>query len=186
MVDNEFSHCMEGYTPSGGFSLPTTTLTFGAGCEIADRSTGFRFRNVGTPATPVWTMIPSMVAVPLTAAQLIAMYATPVNLIPAVPGKTIIVDSYELNMTTTSTVFTGGGVVAPQYAATANGAGTALTATVAASVVTATAGNSVTSRIPVVQSAIAQAGVGVFLSNQTAAFAAGTGSAVVTMTFHCV
>lgn len=187
--DNDLGHCLYGYTPSGGFSLPTTTLVFAVGCEIVDRSTGFKFRNVGTSTTPVWSMVSTMVEVSLTAAQLIAMYATPVALVPAIPGKSIVLDSFEFVITRTSTAFTGGGVVAAQYDSTAHGAGTALTATLAATIVTGAAGKTITSRIPVVQSDIAQASqesLGVFLSNATAAFAAGTGTAKVRLTFHAV
>lgn len=118
------------------------------------------------------------VAVPLTAAQLIAMYTTPVALIPAgVAGTNILVHKCMFTITTTSTAFTGGGVVAPQIGSTAHGAGTLTTATIAAAVVTAGAGTTYTTVIPV--SYTGTPATGLYISNQTAAFAAGTGTAVV-------
>jgi hypothetical protein len=118
------------------------------------------------------------VAVPLTAANLIAMYTTPVQLIPAgAAGTNIVVHKVMFKMVTTATAFTGGGVLEFQLGNTANGAGTATTATIAAAVVTAGAGTSYTTVIPV--SYTSTAATGLFISNQTAAFAAGTGTAVV-------
>jgi hypothetical protein len=118
------------------------------------------------------------ITVPLTSAQLIAMYTTPVLLIPAgAAGTNIIVDQCLFTMTTTATAFTGGGVVAPQIGTTAHGAGTLTTGTIAAAVVTAGAGTSYTSVIPAAFTGTAATGL--YISNQTAAFAAGTGSAVV-------
>jgi hypothetical protein len=118
------------------------------------------------------------ITVPLTAANLIAMYTTPVALIPAgAAGTNILVHKFMFTMTTTATAFTGGGVVAPQIANTAHGAGTLTTATIAAAVVTAAAGTSYTTVIPV--SYTGTAATGLFISNQTAAFAAGTGTAIV-------
>lgn len=189
LLDNEFNHLVVGATPSIGTGLPTTTLTFGFGARILDRSSSIWYVNRGSTTTPVWEMEPTAITVSLSAADLIAMYTTPVQLIAPVPGKMIVVDSFEFIMTRTSTAFTGGGVVAPQFAATANGAGTAATATIAASVVTGAVGKTYTSRIPVVLSDVASAsaeGIGLYISNQTAAFAAGTGTAAVKINFHLV
>lgn len=168
---------------------PTTASKFALGCIVTDRTTGYRYRNVGTVAVPVWETDIISASVSLSAADLIAMYATPVAIVAAVPGKAIILDSMEFDITRTSTAFTGGGVVAVQYNSTANGAGTATTATIAATVVTGAAGRTITARIPVVQSDIATAsitGIGLFISNATAAFAAGTGTAVVKVKYHLV
>lgn len=174
-------------TASG--TLPTTTLTFSAGCRLVDATTGLSWINTGTATTPLWTTDVSCKQVSLTAANLIAMYTTPVVLIAPMPGYGIVIDSFEFDISRTSTAFTGGGVVAPQYDSTANGAGTLMTATIAATVVTGTVGRTITARIPVVQSDIATAsitGIGIYLSNATAAFAAGTGTAVATIRYHIV
>lgn len=118
-----------------------------------------------------------------------SMYATPIQVVAAVTGKAIFVDSVEFDITRTSTAFTGGGVVNVQLANTANGAGTKVHADIAASVVTGAAGETRTYRIPLVLSDIAASaieGVGLYISNQTAAFAAGTGTARLTVHYHLV
>jgi len=170
---------------------PTTANVFQVGCSITRTDAGVGdtvvFTNIGTAAAPVWGSSQLEETVNLTAAQLIAMYATPVAVVAPVAGKAIFVDSVDFVMTRTSTAFTGGGVVAVQYDSTANGAGTATTATIAATVVTGAAGTTYTYRIPVVQSDIASASIaniGLYISNQTAAFAAGTGTAVLKVRYH--
>jgi hypothetical protein len=167
----------------------TTASTYAVGARITDTITGNVYLNRGTSAAPVWQSEVIATTVALTAAQLIAMYATPVEIVPAVAGKAIILDSMEFVIVRTATVFTGGGVVAVQYNSTANGAGTATTATIAATVVTGAAGTSYTARIPVVQSDVATASItkiGLFISNATAAFATGTGTATVTVRYHLI
>lgn len=150
----------------------TTADTFQVGCQMikTDAGTGdtITFTNVGTVAAPVWQSAQLEETVALTAANIIAMYATPVAIVAAVPGKAIVVDSVDFVMTRTATAFTSGGVVAVQYNNTANGAGTATTATIAATVVTGAAGTTYTTRIPVNQSDIASAsiaGIGLYISN---------------------
>lgn len=172
---------------------PSTANIFQVGCRMiqTDGSTGAVsiFTNTGTSAAPVFTQAGGTMTLSMAAADIIAMFTTPVQVVPAITGKSIVVDSMEFDITRTSTAFTGGGVVAVQYANTANGAGTATTATIAATVVTGAVGRTVTARIPVNQSDVASAsivGIGLFISNQTAAFAAGTGTATVTVRYHLV
>lgn len=172
---------------------PTTANTFQIGCRMVqtDAATGSVsiFTNTGTSAAPVFEQGGGSMTVALTAANIIAMYTTPVLIVPAVTGKAIIIDSMAFDITRTSTAFTGGGVVAVQYDATANGAGTATTATIAATVVTGAAGRTITSRIPVNLSDVASAsiiGIGLYISNQTAVFAAGTGTASVKLKYHLI
>jgi hypothetical protein len=122
------------------------------------------------------------VTVSLSAAQIIAMYTTPVQIIAApAAGKSIAVVKAAFTIARTSTAFTGGGVVIFQYGNTANGAGTqALDSTIAATVVTGASGTTVTLRNGAVISDLAAASiqaVGLFISNQTGVFAAGTGTA---------
>lgn len=145
---------------------------------------GFKVKKNG-----VETQVADVVVKDLTAAEIIAMYAAPIEVVPAVSGKAIFVESVEFDITRTSTQFTGGGVVNLQLANTANGAGTKVHADIAASVVTGTAGETRTYRIPLVLSDIAVAsieGIGLYISNQTAAFAAGTGTARVTVWYRYV
>lgn len=132
----------------------------------------------------------AVVEVPLTAAEIIAMYTTPKLVVPAVSGKAIVVDSVEFIITRTATAFTGGGVVSVQYNSTANGAGTSVQAsTIAASVVTGAAGTTYTTRPPATLSDVALAsiqGIGLYISNATAVFATGTGTATVRVTYRLV
>lgn len=133
---------------------------------------------------------PITVEVPLTAAQIIAMYTTPVLLVPAVSNKAIVVDAIELIMQGTATQFTGGGVVAVQYANTANGAGTSAQASdFAAAVVTGATATTYSTRDRATLSSIATAaikGIGLYLSNKTAVFATGTGTAIVRVTYRLI
>lgn len=122
--------------------------------------------------------------VSLTAANLIAMYAAPVALLPAPgSGKSIVVTRVAFTITRTATAFTGGGAAIIQYGTTVNGGGTqALDSTLAATVVTGAAGTTVSCRNGAVISDLAAATIqnaGVYISNATAAFAAGTGTATV-------
>ncbi len=129
------------------------------------------------------------IEVSLTAAQIIALYTTSVEIIPAVAGKAIILDSFVFDLTGTATQFTGGGVVNLQYDSTANGAGTTLHADIAASVVTGATARVLTYRIPKDLSAIATAsinGIGVYIGAKTAVFAAGTGTAICKVSYHVV
>jgi len=126
----------------------------------------------------------------LTAAQIIAMYTTPVLVVPAESNKAIFVDSVEFIMRGTATQFTGGGVVSVQYADTANGAGTSVqTTTLAASVVNDATAVVFSKRGPASLSAVATAsilGIGLYVSNATGVFAAGTGTMDVIVTYRLV
>jgi hypothetical protein len=141
--------------------------------------------NVGTKASPVWAPV-NPVSVSLTAAQLVAMEAAPVSVIAA-PGAgfAIVIDSVLLEMTTTSTVFTGGGAVSFVY----HGTGTAVHAgSIPASVVTAAAGVSYTLLGPAAATTgtTAPANTGVDITNATAPFAAGTGTAKVKLKYRVI
>ena len=122
--------------------------------------------------------------VALTAANMIAMYTTPVALIAAPgAGKSIAVTKMAFNITRTATAFTGGGAAIIQYGATANGGGTqALDSTLASTVITGAAGTTVSLRNGAIISDLAAATIqnaGVYISNAAAVFAAGTGTATV-------
>lgn len=170
--------------------LPTTANRYAPGARIVTKDTGMMYFNQGTLATPSWggsSPVLLQKVVPLSAANIIAMYATPVLCIPGVVGKEIYVESVEFDITRTATAFTGGGVVNVQYDSTANGAGTTCHADIAATVVTGAAGQSHTFRVTKDQSDVAQAsisGKGLYISNKTAAFAAGTGTAEVTIRYY--
>ena len=116
--------------------------------------------------------------VALSSANILAMNATPVQLIAApAAGKNIIVQKVMLTMVTTATQYASGGVVVFQIGNTAAGAGTATTGTIAAAVVNAAAGTSYTTVVPVAYTGTAATGL--FISNQTGAFTTGTGTGTV-------
>lgn len=120
--------------------------------------------------------------VSLTAAQLIAMGTTPVSIVAAPGvGKCTIVDNITFKMVTTATAFTGGGAVEFRYT---DASGTKVTADVAAAVVTAGAGTSFTNVRGIEASLTCTANAPIVITNATAAFAAGTGTAVITIDYH--
>lgn len=127
--------------------------------------------------------------VSLTAANLIAMYTTPVALIAAPgAGKSIVVAKEVFTITRTATAFTGGGAAITQYDSTANGGGLqALDSTIAATAVTGAAGTTVTARNGAVITDLASTSIqnkGLYISNATAVFAAGTGTATVDIWYY--
>ena len=179
----------------------STANKFALGCLLTDKSTGKTYSNLGTSASPSWNSINDVVSddidptlikylsVSLTAAQINGMAAAPVEIIPAVSGKAIILDDFVFDLTGTATQFANGGVVNLQYKNTATGAGTTLHADIAAAVVTGATGRVITQRIAKDISATATVditGVGVFISNKTAAFITGTGTAKCVVRYHLI
>jgi len=128
-------------------------------------------------------------SITLTAAQINGMYATPVLVLAGVSSKVIIVDTVNFDLTGTATQFASGGVVNVQYDSTVNGAGTTCHADIAATVVTGATALVKTHRISKDLSAIATdaiTGKGLYISNKTAAFTTGTGTAVLTVRYHVI
>jgi hypothetical protein len=123
------------------------------------------------------------VQVTLAAAQIIGMYAAPVVLVAAPgAGHTVMISKASFRITRTATAFTGGGAAIIQYGATVNGGGTqAADSTIASTVITGAAGTTHTWRSGLTNLSDNSAldNVGLYISNATAAFAAGTGTAVV-------
>lgn len=193
-----------GYVTSGrvnnsSAALDTTASTYAIGCILIDAIDGKAYYNSGTVAVPSWNSISEVVnaevaadvqkviQVDLTAANIIAMYTTAVEVLAGVSGKAIIVDDIVLDLTGTATQFTGGGVVGVQYKNTANGAGQMVHADIAAAVVTGATARIITHRVGADISSIATADItaqGLFISNKTAVFAAGTGTAKLTIRYH--
>lgn len=139
--------------------------------------------NASITSAKISTDVIQVATVNLSAAQIIAMYTTPVTLVAGVTGKTIVIDDIVLKMTTTATQFTGGGALEIRYT---NGSGAKVSADIAAAVVTATAGTSYTINKSVVTSLTGVAAAPVVLTNATQVFAAGTGTGVVTVRYHLV
>jgi len=163
--------------PGGGIPNPTIPSTTVNSVAPAQNST-ITITDPGTSSTVYADSF--HISVPITSAQILSMSATPIQLIPApAAGKNIIVDNTMFTMTTTSTQYASGGPVVVQLGNTALGAGTSVLATnIPASTVTAAAGTSYT-KVNSPTSYTSSAGVGLYLSNQTAAFTTGTGTAIV-------
>lgn len=126
----------------------------------------------------------------LTAAQILGMYAAPVQLVAAPgAGNLILLDKMVINVVYGTTQFAAGGVVAPQYDSTVHGAGTAASSTtIAAATINGIAANSivgVTGLLAVTASA-ALVNTGLFLSNATGAFTTGDSTAVVDVWYRVV
>lgn len=175
--------------PTTGMVYDTTASRYAVGCEILNVAEGIKYFNRGSVAAPVWESEDLQVSKSITAAQFNALFTTSVEVIPAVAGKSIILDSFVFDLTGTATQFTGGGVVNLQYKSTANGAGTTLHADIAATVVQNATARVITQRIPKDISATATAditGQGVYLGAKTANFAAGTGTAVCRVRYHLI
>jgi hypothetical protein len=129
------------------------------------------------------------VTVNLSSANILAMSATPVQLIAAPgSGKTIVVDKIVFTITRTSTAYANGGAVIFQYGNTATGGGQqSADSTLASTVITGAAGTTVSLRNGAVISDLASTSIqnlGLFISNQTAAFITGTGTAVVDVWYY--
>lgn len=130
----------------------------------------------------------SQLSIPITAAQWLAMYATPIFLVPA-PGanRLIKVTNLALAMTFNSAQYAAGGAVAAQYENTVHGAGVLATATLAAATVNGLAASTVENLAGaasiVYAAAVNQA---LYLSNQTAAFTTGDSNWIATVNYAII
>lgn len=140
--------------------------------------------TVGLKATGGLDQSVHHVQVSLAAADILGLYATPIQLVAApASGKSIIVVKAVLTITRTSTAFASGGVGIIQYDSTTHGGGTqACDSTIASTVFTGAAGTTVTVRNGAVISDLASTSIqakGLYISNQTGSFTTGTGTATV-------
>jgi len=123
--------------------------------------------------------------VQLSAANIIGMSATPVELVAAPgAGKALVFLGLVANVTRTDTAFTGGGAVSAKYAGGAD-----VMATIASSVITGAAGQTISRRIPADLSDLAVAAIenkALVLTNADAPFADGTGTAEVTVLYATI
>ena len=142
-----------------------------------------RVRLTPTPVTPVGVadLDPSVLqkaVVALTAAQIEAMYATPVSILPApAAGQVLVIDQIIAQMKPGGTQFTGGGAVTFQYHGTAV---VPHSSNVPAATINSATGteNVVPPPTGVIQPPSA---TGLDITNGTAAFATGNGTLVVTV-----
>lgn len=122
---------------------------------------------------------------PLTAANIIAMSAAPVTLIAA-PGanKVVIIEDILFKMTRTATAFTGGGALEFRFT---DGSGAKVSADIAAAVVTTGGAGTELNRVAhVVASQTPVANAPIVITNATAPFADGTGTAEVFIKYRVV
>lgn len=123
-----------------------------------------------------------LVNVTLSSANILAMSATPVSLIPAPgAGRIILVDSISLKMVTTATQYANGGAVELRYT---DGSGAKVSADIAAAVITAAAATSYTSVRGVTTSLTAVVNSPLVVTNATAAFITGTGAGVLAIAYR--
>lgn len=119
----------------------------------------------------------------LTSANIIGMNASPIILIPA-PGanKSIVVDYCMFRMIATSTAFTGGGTVTIGYTG-----GAAVVNTFASTIITTgTPGQVDTVLVTGASNITTTQNVGIQITNASAPFAAGTGTANVFIWYSIV
>jgi hypothetical protein len=122
--------------------------------------------------------VKNIVSVPLTSSNITGMYATPVQLIASPGAGKVNFITYLAANYLFSTAFSAGGVIVFQYGNTAHGAGTVATgvASVSTNFLTGTADTLVTSPGPTVTPIATLSNYvnqGIFISNQTQAFAGG-------------
>lgn len=171
-----------GYTKGGTF-IKTGVAT----------GTSAIYTNVGTNTSSVFAAATAAqsanvqrgsVQVALSSAQILALSATPVELVPAQgAGVVTIVQNIEFKMITTATQYANGGALEFRYT---NASGAKVTADIAAAVVTAAAATSYTSVAGVTTSLTNVANAAIVVNNATAAFITGTGTAVVTVTYLAI
>lgn len=122
------------------------------------------------------------ITVPLTSANLLAMNGAPVTVIPAPgAGKVIIIENVLFTMTRTATAYANGGTIVLNYA---TGPVAAIN-TIAASVLT-TAGAAVTQTVRDGIDAAAVANDAIVITNGSAPFITGTGTASLNIKYRVV
>lgn len=135
--------------------------------------------SLGTVSTAnLASSVTQSVTVALTSANILAMFGAPVSVIAAPgAGKALIVDNFLFEMTRSATAYANGGVVTFQYHTTTSSVPHA--GSVAASVVTGGAGTVQTYLGPNVgaNGLVIPSNEGIDITNATAAFITGTGTA---------
>jgi hypothetical protein len=120
----------------------------------------------------------------VSAAQIIAMYTTPVSVVPApATGKIVVVDHLVNKAVRTSTAFTGGGAVEYRYT---DGSGAKVSADTAAAHITGAAGTAYSAVRGVTTELVPVAAAAIVMTNATQVFAAGTGTVQVSVQYRVV
>lgn len=133
-------------------------------------------------STMMSPLVARYVKVAITSQNILDMNGAPVTVIASPgAGKSILVHDLVFTMTRTGTAYANGGAISFEYAT-----GQDVVATIAATVVTGAAGTTVSRRIPVDYSDVAAADTQddvLRITNATAPFITGTGTAVVEILF---
>lgn len=161
---------------SGDGTLSNTgVLTIGAGAI-----TGSKIANNAVDYAQLALDVAASATVALTAAQIKALYDTPVQLIAAPgAGKLVVIDKIVWDIAYGTTQYTAGGAIAAQYGNSAHGVGDAASSSIAAATLNAVAANEVlsASSTQIVSVKTNCINAAVYLSNATADFATGDSTA---------
>lgn len=165
-------------TASGVLTVGANAIT---GAKIASTTiTATNLVNNTITSTQVDIGLVQHISVAVSSAQILALFTTPIIGVPAQgANKTIIVENILVTTTTTATAYANGGNVTFQYSG-----GNAVANFVAAAVVIAGAGTSFTLRQGIDVTALANTAI--TITNATAAFITGTGSAVVEIAYRVI
>lgn len=171
----------------GATGILPTYAYFAKGCILIQSTDSNIFINTATGlTTPVWkkvnsTSTDSSVTVSLTSAQILALHTTPITLVPAVSGKSIIVDSYVFTMNFVTSAYTGANNVEFRYT---NGTGTKVAADTPSTVLDISSGTA--NYLGTNTASLLSVNSPVVAVVPTANPAAGAGNAVVTINYRLV
>lgn len=158
---------------SGDATISNTgVLTIGAGAV-----TGSKIANNAVDYAQLALDVGATATVTLSAAQIAAMYTTPVQIVAAPgSGKLILIDSILWDIAFVSAQYTAGGAIQAQYGNTTHGAGPAASASIAAATLNGVAASGFIANGSGAATLNAPATVentAVYMSNATQAFATG-------------
>jgi hypothetical protein len=181
------SNVATGVAMSGDGTISNTgVLTIGAGAI-----SGSKIANNAVDFAQLALDVMQSATISLTAAQIKALYDTPVLLVAAAgSGKLVVIDSILWDIAYGTTQFTAGGVLAAQYGNTVHGAGPVASGTLAAASLNGVAASGFLSNGGIAGglsvAKTASLNTAVYMSNQTADFATGDSTATLYVRYHVV